>query len=338
MSTTVPVSSSPSGLELANFPHLSQIEWDALLRLSNVIGAGPVKMLLRNGSEIEQRSAALGFMQQEISANSSAKMPKMDSLKVEVSTYKGEEKESLLRWLVELDAGIDARAISDHRLKVAFAMSRLAGRAKKWAFGKRMADPQCFPKYESFKDAIKLAFEPPKCEFRARAEFLKLKQGKRDLHAYIQEARYLIASIVNEPVDNATQVVTFMTGLNDGPVKTYLFREYPKSLEDAISIASMEDFSLKQAKASRSDGFQSKPKPSSDPTPMDCSSITDPKRGRNGPRRIDRTKIRCYRCQKTGHYSSACTAPQPVPRSSSDSTPKPNSNGVPKEQKNVSFQ
>ena len=95
---------------------------------------------------------------------------------------------------------------------------------------------------------MKEAFEPPKSEFRARAEFLELTQGKRDLHAYVQRARYLIASIVNHPVDAATQVVTFMKGLNDGPVKTYLFREFPETREHAISLAMQEDFSLHQAR------------------------------------------------------------------------------------------
>ena len=32
--------------------------------------------------------------------------------------------------------------------------------------------------------------------------------------------------------------------------------------------------------------------------------------------RLDRTKIRCFRCQEQGHYASECTAPTPVYRSS----------------------
>jgi hypothetical protein len=54
-----------------------------------------------------------------------------------------------------------------------------------------------------------------------------------------------------EPVDETTKVTTFLKGLKDGPVRTQLFRVYPDTLEEAISLAIQEDFSLKQAKGSR---------------------------------------------------------------------------------------
>ncbi|KAG3053939.1 hypothetical protein PI125_g25937 [Phytophthora idaei] len=46
-------------------------------------------------------------------------------------------------------------------------------------------------------------------------------------------------------MDEATKVVTFMKGLRDGPVETYLFREYPSTLEAAITLAMQEEFSLR---------------------------------------------------------------------------------------------
>ncbi|KAF1317047.1 Membrane protein, partial [Globisporangium splendens] len=95
---------------------------------------------------------------------------------------------------------------------------------------------------------IRAAFEPPKSEFRTRTEFLEIRQDRRDLHAYIQHARYLVSSIVSEPIDMATQVATSAKGLTDGPVKTYLFREYLETLEQAIALALREDFSAKQAR------------------------------------------------------------------------------------------
>ncbi|KAG3134261.1 hypothetical protein PI124_g19980 [Phytophthora idaei] len=49
-------------------------------------------------------------------------------------------------------------------------------------------------------------------------------------------------------MDEATKVVTFMKGLRDGPFKTYLFREYPSTLEAAITLVMQEEFSLRQAK------------------------------------------------------------------------------------------
>ncbi|GMF57362.1 unnamed protein product [Phytophthora fragariaefolia] len=83
-------------------------------------------------------------------------------------------------------------------------------------------------------EELRQAFEPPQNEFRSRAEFLDLQQGKHDVHAYAQRARCLVWNIVTNPIDEATKVVT---GLKDGPVKTYLYREYPSTFEAAITLA-----------------------------------------------------------------------------------------------------
>uniref|UniRef100_K3WTI1 Retrotransposon gag domain-containing protein n=1 Tax=Globisporangium ultimum (strain ATCC 200006 / CBS 805.95 / DAOM BR144) TaxID=431595 RepID=K3WTI1_GLOUD len=97
-------------------------------------------------------------------------------LKLDVSPYRGGENEPLARWFVELDASITARQLRDPIQQVLFAMSKLAGRAKSWAYGKRLAEPHCFYDLGDFKRELKKAFKPPQSEFRTRAEFLKLRQ------------------------------------------------------------------------------------------------------------------------------------------------------------------
>ncbi|KAF1332721.1 putative retroelement, partial [Globisporangium splendens] len=186
-------------------------------------------------------------------------------------------------------------------------MSNLAGRAKSWAYGKRLSDPNCFYSYEDFKAELKAAFEPPQSEFRARAEFLKLRQGRFDLHSYAQRARFLVSSIVDEPIDVPTQVVTFMTGLNDGPIRNQLFREYPKTLDEAISRAMQEEFSIKQAKFQ---GFPSRPPRQANvahdgPEPMDISYISTPGNGR------PHNDGKCFRCGKSGHFARNCKVSLP---------------------------
>ncbi|OWZ02987.1 hypothetical protein PHMEG_00025357 [Phytophthora megakarya] len=172
-----------------------------------------------------------------------------------------------------------ARRIVDPLSKVAFAMSCLGGRARSWSYGRRLADPTCFSTYESFKKAFKLEFKLPKNEFRSRAEFLDLQQGTQDVHAYAQRARYLVSNVVTNPIDETTKVVTFMKELNDGPVKTYLFREYSSTLEAAITLAMQEEFSLRLAELHVDVPLP--PEPAVDvvdevegPEPMDLSSAT----------------------------------------------------------------
>ena len=145
-------------------------------------------------------------------------------LKVDISKYRGVEEDSLLLWFVELDRAIKARRIDDEQMKLTFAQTHLAGRAKTWALGLEMSDPYAFGSLEAFKTRLKHTFEPPRAEFRARSELLKLKQGKRDVHAYTQHIRLLASSIIPNPVHEHTLITVFMQGIVDGPARNHLFR------------------------------------------------------------------------------------------------------------------
>ncbi|KAG2815626.1 hypothetical protein PC113_g9861 [Phytophthora cactorum] len=147
-------------------------------------------------------------------------------------------------------------------------------------------------------------FEPPKNEFRSRADFLDLQQGKHDVHAYAQRARYLVSHIVTNPMDEATKVVTFMKGLRDGPVKNYLFREYPSIVEAAITLAMQEEFSLPQAKLHVNVPTMARPvMRTGGPEPMDLSNATSA-----GHQQRNNSSVRCFRCEYTGYYARYCTA------------------------------
>uniref|UniRef100_H3H6I6 Reverse transcriptase domain-containing protein n=1 Tax=Phytophthora ramorum TaxID=164328 RepID=H3H6I6_PHYRM len=196
-------------------------------------------------------------------------------------------------------------------------MSCLGGRARSWAYGRRLTDPTCFSTYEEFKEELKQAFEPPQNEFQSRAEFLDLQQGKHDVHAYAQRARYLVSNIVTNPIDEATKVVTFVKGLRDGPVKTYLFREYPNTLEAAIALALQEEFSLRQAKL-HVNAPRPIPRPvvrpSGGPEPMDLSSATaagsQQRRGStNGPAGAGRPAGDAIERVDIGHAAMKIAAP-----------------------------
>uniref|UniRef100_A0AAV1VBL4 Retrotransposon gag domain-containing protein n=1 Tax=Peronospora matthiolae TaxID=2874970 RepID=A0AAV1VBL4_9STRA len=179
-------------------------------------------------------------------------MRRPEPLKTDISRYKDTDEASFLRWFVELDDAIRVLHIEGDETKVTFALSNLTGRAKTWALGLKLHDPNVCESLEILKSRLKETFEPPRSEFRARSALLRLKQGKRDLHAYTQHLRYLASSVTGNPVDEHTLINVFIYGLVDGPVKTNMFREDFHTLEKAIACAEQEDFSLRQSQANSS--------------------------------------------------------------------------------------
>ncbi|KAG3069381.1 hypothetical protein PI124_g22898 [Phytophthora idaei] len=184
-------SESATHIARADCPHLSDPEWEALQRLATVLGEAAEATMLRTLSPTEQHGVALGFIVKEqrdaaaatTTTASSGATPSVQSLKLHVSNYVGKEGEPLLRWLVEIDTAIAARRIFDDPSKVAFAMSCLGGRARRWAYERRLTDATYLSTYAGFKEEQIQTFEPPKNEFRSKAEFLELQQGKHDVHA-----------------------------------------------------------------------------------------------------------------------------------------------------------
>uniref|UniRef100_A0AAV1UYQ7 CCHC-type domain-containing protein n=1 Tax=Peronospora matthiolae TaxID=2874970 RepID=A0AAV1UYQ7_9STRA len=303
------------------YSHLSDDEWDEVERMGSTMGFHAVSVMLealnrdaqhatiakfiQNELDAEREKVALLHQQgsqqsellreqgaqqfellrqQQAAAGGSMHSRRPETLKIDISKYRGVEGDSLLRWFVELDDAIRARRIDDGDMQVAFAQSNLAGRAKTWASGLKLHDPYPFGSLGVFKSRLRKTFEPPRAEFRARTELLKLKQGSCD-----------------------------------GPFKTHLFQLELDSLEQAISIAEQKDFSLGQACASSTSYRQPRRYDSGSPEPMELGYVESEK-----ARSTDYKKFqKCNRCQKTGHYAYECSAPRPVSRNTGRSDRPP---------------
>lgn len=237
-----------------------------------------------------------------------AKLPAVPSnnvLKLDVSFYHGKEDENLNRWLTEVTVALDVQKVREAKQQVAFGMSKLRGRARDWAYSSIMKNSSCFPSFLVFQQALAEAFQPPKCEFRIRQQLLAVRQGNQSLHDYIQKIRSLSTNLTSAPMDNDTLVALFLQGLKDGPVRTQLFRVYPKTLEDAISEALQEEFSRTQALRHGSSSYKNNhnhSKTIKDPMAMDISMVTT-----NVNRKpFDKSKIQCFRCKRYGHMIKDC--------------------------------
>uniref|UniRef100_A0AAV1VBY9 Retrotransposon gag domain-containing protein n=1 Tax=Peronospora matthiolae TaxID=2874970 RepID=A0AAV1VBY9_9STRA len=62
-----------------------------------------------------------------------------------------------------------ARHIEGDEMQVTFALSNLMGRAKTWALGLKLHDPNVFESSEILKSRLEETFEPQRAEFKARS-------------------------------------------------------------------------------------------------------------------------------------------------------------------------
>ena len=89
-----------------------------------------------------------------------------------------------------------------------------------------------------------------------------------------------------------------MQGLADDPVKTHLFRVELNTLEEAISVAEQEDFSMRQAHASSVSYRPPRRQEVGGPEPMDLSYVESERPRSSYNKRLQK----CNRCQKLGHH------------------------------------
>ncbi|ETO72762.1 hypothetical protein F444_11233 [Phytophthora nicotianae P1976] len=150
------------------------------------------------------------------------KPPHLKPLRLKVTPYEGKGDENLHFWVREVELAMNAALISTEQLRAAFALSNLL--------------------------RLRAAFLPANYEYRQRSRFLSCKQGKRELHEYIQEMRELTASVVGNPLNEHIKVKVFMDGLRVGPARTQLFWVQSSTLEEAIQVALQEEYSHRQAR------------------------------------------------------------------------------------------
>ncbi|GMG15106.1 unnamed protein product [Phytophthora fragariaefolia] len=233
-------------LERSQFPHLTEFEWDAL-HLHATSSEAVTPKLLMQGTPDQHHEAAQGFLVRELAvARQRVPTPpstrKEDVVQLDVSKYssKGSKRPALNRRFFKMDIACEARQLRSELARSYFLLSKLTGKAREWALGKKMTDLSCFRTMDALKDDLRRAFEPVQDETQQRAALLKPKQGLLPMREYIQLARHLASCIVKNPIDAVTQVHVFVSGMK----RVYLTRTSPASLEEDFDIALREVYNV----------------------------------------------------------------------------------------------
>uniref|UniRef100_A0AAV1TQ31 Retrotransposon gag domain-containing protein n=1 Tax=Peronospora matthiolae TaxID=2874970 RepID=A0AAV1TQ31_9STRA len=154
------------------YSHLSDSEWDVVGRMSELMGETAINGMLEFLSRDQHRAAISKFLQGELaverqkiaflqqqgshqSMGGPAHMRQPETLEIDISRYKGTDEDSLSRWFVELDDVVRARHIEGDEMQVTFALSNLTGRAKTWALGLNLHDPNVFESLEILNLGLK---------------------------------------------------------------------------------------------------------------------------------------------------------------------------------------
>ncbi|POM62341.1 Gag protein [Phytophthora palmivora] len=121
-------------MDRGEFPHLTDAQFESVRKMVGIFG----------GDALRSLTAATPAEQGLQAPVAEVKPAQPKPLRLKVNPYEGKEGENLHFWVREVELAMDAALISTERLRVAFALSNLGGRAKTSAYTREATTPGCF--------------------------------------------------------------------------------------------------------------------------------------------------------------------------------------------------
>ncbi|POM78225.1 Gag protein [Phytophthora palmivora] len=129
-------------MDRGEFPHLTDAQFESIRKMVGIFGGDALRSLAAaTPAEQVERTEVFDTYERGLIAHVQAlqapvaemKPAQPKPLRLKVNPYEGKEGENLHFWVREVELAMDAALISTERLRVAFALSNLGGRAKTWA-------------------------------------------------------------------------------------------------------------------------------------------------------------------------------------------------------------
>ncbi|GMF34544.1 unnamed protein product [Phytophthora fragariaefolia] len=244
----------------------------------------------------EAARAAMRAEAQSAAQASATNAASTKPVKMSIPTFDGKDSDSLVFWVREIETALSTGQIYDARAQVVFALSSLGGRAHAWTMTRETVTPGYFTSWSFTEQELRSTFLLANVAYRHRSNFLRCKQGKRSLQDYVMELHNLEAAMAGAPLSEDVKVTVFMDGVCTGPVRTELFQRQPKTFNEAVHIAMLEDHCVRSAQ-----GHTPHVEASEGPTPMEISLAESAR-----PQWTQRAGDRCFGCNQSGHFRRNC--------------------------------
>ena len=126
-------------MDRTEFPHLNDSQYESVRKMAGIFGTDALRSLAAAtpAEQVERINAFDTYERgliahvQGLQATVAAPKPVQPKpLRLKVHPFEGKEGENLHFWVREVELAMDAALVSDERLRVAFALSNLSGRAR----------------------------------------------------------------------------------------------------------------------------------------------------------------------------------------------------------------
>ncbi len=187
----------------------------------------------------QQLVQALGQQGQHNAGNAPAPTAKIS---VQIPMFRGEPKENVVAWLLQVLTVFRAQGITDEPMQVNYATTGLKESALHWYLNKVVGNNNV-PPYNTwleFANAIRNAFQPPNYQQYLRQQLKKLRQTGT-VQEYTSQFQNLIGQIEN--MGELDQVTYYIDGLKPA-TKMEVAYHAPDTLERAINRAIQYDTAM----------------------------------------------------------------------------------------------
>jgi hypothetical protein len=276
-------------INLPNFPTMDTIQFNQLL------------------NALTGLTTQLGQQPQNINQNPPQNNNNSPRINVPIPVYRGETKENVAAWLMQVETIFNAQQINDAAIRCYYASTGMKGAALHWYLQQMTIHGNIgvpWADWNAFKTAVTTAFQPPNYQQYLRKQLRKLRQTG-SVRDYTTQFQDIVGQITD--MSDLDQVTQYSEGLKPS-TRMEIDYQAPANLTQAIGLAIRYDSAMwgnhrssgKPSRSNISSNYNRNSAPrnnnSGGPIPMELDLMTSANR--------NHTDYQCNKYPNTSNKSS----------------------------------